>query len=412
MTALNRDVGRPYARQESRAMHLRRSNQRPSASTTHKFTDDADRTDWRFVVAPLAVALLAYPAIAITAPSAADYIFAGIAMLLLPLIAWRFQGLTWPVAWLLILVTTYGLSSYFGYNPAQGLKHTATMASLGIAFLTFASYGAAILSHRWVRAAIFIVIALDFVVLFNSTLSKNATGGLLIYLCALVLVVILRKETSGQMAAGAFAAFGVVVAYQLNFRFLVACSLIFLVTFLLTKYLSRNSLFWTGLIMSVSIIGFVIWFFVNVNHGGLASSIGQSVTQLSGHRANSGRDRLWLSIISSTSEYQMFGLGAGVLPSDILNTNLSSHSYYLQTYLQVGIFGVLTLAGFLIAIWAILSKARTTVGRFGAAIFIMFVVHNSMEVLMLQNSSLIALPAWATVGLAIALEHQNLSFAV
>jgi hypothetical protein len=74
-------------------------------------------------------------------------------------------------------------------------------------------------------------------------------------------------------------------------------------------------------------------------------------------------------------------------------------------YLQVGVIGMVVLIAFLLAVWRILARATCAAGRFGSAVFIMFVVHNATEVLMFQNNALVAVPAWCTIGLALAIEH-------
>lgn len=369
---------------------------------------DGKLSDFRPVVLPLSLALLTYPALALVAPAWADTFFAAIAIALAPFILGRIHRVGWPAIWLILLFLVYVLSSQFGENPAQGFTHSIALGCLGITFLTFATYGHDIVNYRWMRSAVILILAIDIVAVLTSSLSKNATGGVLIYLIGLAVVVLLRQSSShGWLAAFSFAGIGVAIALQLNFRFLVACSLIFLLSYFVATHVSALWYFAFGVTLSAATIALVIWFFLNINRGGLAWEIGQFVTQLSGHRATSGRERLWLSIINTASEHQLFGLGAGILPRDIFSTELSSHSYYLQVYLQVGALGLLLLTCFLLSVWTVLCRARTATGRFGSAAFLMFVVHNSMEVLMLQNSSIVALPAWALVGLAIASEHAR-----
>lgn len=101
-------------------------------------------SDFRELVAPLAVIAMGYPAVATVAPGVADPLLLTIAVLLSSLVLDQLKGLTWPVFWLSMLVTVYALSSQFGDNRAQGLRHTLTLASLSAVFLAFATCGSAV----------------------------------------------------------------------------------------------------------------------------------------------------------------------------------------------------------------------------------------------------------------------------
>jgi hypothetical protein len=76
-------------------------------------------------------------------------------------------------------------------------------------------------------------------------------------------------------------------------------------------------------------------------------------------------------------------------------------------YLQLGLVGLILVVCFLLAIWRLLSAAGSTAGKFGSALFLMFIVHNGTEVLMLQNNSLVAVPAWCSIGLALAIDREQ-----
>ncbi|MFI2838566.1 O-antigen ligase family protein [Mycolicibacterium sp. PDY-3] len=302
-----------------------------------------------------------------------------------------------------MLVATYALSNQLEEHPEQGLKHTISAAAIGIVFMVFATYGADILRRGWVRYVGCALLLADIIAIVTAGDQKNATAGTLIYVCGLFFVAACsRSDTSGASLALCFVALGVALSFIYEFRYLTACSAVFLVAFMGAKILRRRWFWLVGVIGSAGAILTVTWFFLTFDNRGFAWELGQAISSVSGHRANSGRDELWPYLVYAIQERPWFGLGAGTLPRDLFSTNLSAHSYYLQVYLQLGALGVGLVICLLLSVWQLLSKAESSVGKFGAALFLMFVVHNATEVLMLQNNVVLAVAAWSCIGLAIA----------
>jgi O-antigen ligase len=359
------------------------------------------------VVVALVFVLLAYPTIALAAPSAADYILAIAALLLVPSLLARIRPLIFPALCLLALVVIYGLSTLYEQDAAVGLRHTTAVASFGVAFLVFACFGSDLVALRWFPTAAVTVVGVDVGAILLWGIKKNASGGALIYLFAILLVLMMaRGIVPGWLAATAFTLGGVGVFYYFEFRFIAICSLVFLLVYMVSGRLPRKAYFLLGIVASVSVIWVTIWFFLNVDRGGTARRLGHLITEATGRRATSGRDYLWPHILSAADDNRIFGLGAGTLPSQVVGTRLSSHNYFLQVYLQVGLLGLTSVILFLLAIWWLFVGHKSDVGRFGAALFIMFVVHNSTEVLLLQNNAGVALPAWCAIGLALSIDRS------
>jgi O-antigen ligase len=363
--------------------------------------------DFRFVVAPLALVILAYPSIHILSRNLAGNVLLAAALLLLPFVLGRIDRILGPAIWASLLVGAYAISSRFDVQQAQGVRHTITLTCLAAVFFIFATYGADLFRLTWFRMAALGATALNVVTVSTASIPKNSAGGALVYVTAILIVLfapISRK--TGWYAAALFSAAGIGIALALSFRYLLVCMAVFSIVYAAACWMSRRWFRIFGIASSVAIISSVTWFFLDFYNRGIAWTIGQAISDISGHRANSGRDMLWPYILYAAEESPLFGLGAGMLPRDLLSTRLSAHSYYLQVYLQMGLCGLVLLAGLLLALWWTISRCTSTVGRFGAAIFIMFVVHNSTEVLMFQNNALVAVPAWSAIGLALALDRD------
>ncbi|MBI5340278.1 MAG: O-antigen ligase family protein [Mycolicibacterium rufum] len=294
-------------------------------------------------------------------------------------------------------------------DSSQGYKHTVTLVCFGVVFLTFAAYGSEMLENQWSRWCIHLVLIVDAVAVTSSNFPKNTTGSALVYLSAVAAVIYLRRSRSGLKVTVAFTLLIVLIGLYLNVRFLILCALVFSLAYFGARMMSWRRFWVAGVVGCAASISAVIWFFLNVDRGGVAQELGRRITEISGHRANSGRDQLYFYLLSKVQDNPLTGLGAGTLPRDFLSTEFSAHNFYLQVYLQVGLLGVAVLICFLLSVWRDMAQLTTVPGRFGGAVFLMFVIHNGAEVLLLQNSALVAIPAWAAIGLALALDRSSSS---
>ncbi|MCV6978717.1 O-antigen ligase family protein [Mycolicibacterium pulveris] len=362
------------------------------------------------VVAPLALLVISYPAVAATLSDSRGWLLVAFTATLTPILLARIDQIIWPTTFVLVFVGLYALSAAFTYNRSRGLEHTVAVASTATVLLAFVMYGAAFLSFTWFRVLLFTLVTVDLLAIAVAELPKNATASAMVYASAVALVCILRRaDTSPRTAwavALAFFAFSGSLALIYNVRSLIVYSALFLIAFVCSMKLRSRTYMFIGIFASVATIGATLWFFLNINTSPLAASLSAKIMELSGHRANSGRDFLWPYILRAAKENPLFGLGAAALPRDFLTTQLSAHNYYLQVYLQVGILGLSVLLVFLLYLWGILSRANTAAGRFGSALFLMFVIHNGTEVLMFQNATLVSVPAWCAIGIAISIERN------
>lgn len=361
-------------------------------------------------VAILSLFLVAYPAIVIAMPQIAGPMLIGVAAALAPLVIGRLSEVKWPAMWLFALGLAYGISNQFEKDQSQGFKHTVTLACIGLAFLAFATYGADIYRYKWFRISATVLVFLDIVAAIAGGLPKNATGGALIYICSFAVIGFCRRsEGSGWLAALLLSSTGFAISLILNFRFMLVCSVVFLLAFIGATKL-RHAWYWAiGIFSASTLVSVVIWFFLTFDNRGLAWRIGQTIATASGHRANSGRDEIWPYLLYAIQQDPWLGLGAGALPRDLFSTEFSAHNYYMQVYLQLGLAGLLLTICLLLAVWRPLAYSTSTAGRLGSAVFIMFVVHNATEVLLLQNNAFVAVPAWCGIGLALAIDREHRS---
>ncbi|MGV0795810.1 O-antigen ligase family protein [Mycolicibacterium elephantis] len=360
-------------------------------------------TRYRALVAPFGLLLVSYPAFVIASPRLSELILVLPVPLLAILILLQVSKVAWPALWLASLAVVYAFSSWDSGNHA-GFIHTVTLISVGVCFLAFAAYGSALMGYAGMRLAIAAMVVVNVLVVVGNMPNKNTTGGVLIYLLALLCVVFIKN---GWTAVALLTVAGVGIGIALDFRALIAYVAIFAVSFLAATRLRHRTYRWAGIALAGFAVGGVLWFNLNITTSELAVGIADRIEEWSDRRTNSGREYLWPRLLAQIDDNLFFGLGAGTLPRDLLSTTLSSHNYYIQVLLQVGIIGLALLLLFLLAVWTILSKGETVAGRFGSALFLMFVVHNSTETLMFQNTTLVAVPAWCAIGIAVSFEIYN-----
>lgn len=330
----------------------------------------------------------------------------GAAVLLLGASLVAIERVMGPALVALLLFLCYLVNSGRGADHAQGYQHTVAVAT-AVAFFI----GASALGETWIqrssyRVSTYIFSALSIVAVVASSTPKNAAGGIIFYLIALVVVV--RRAGRGHarfVDALAVAGAGAVVSVLLDFRSLLFYSAVFLLAFLGWRLLKPAAYVVAGVVGAGLVVGGTIWFFVNIYTSPIAMRISTRVQQVTGHRANSGRDYLWPRIMREVDDNRLFGQGSGTLPKDFLGVDLSSHNYYLQTYLQVGIVGIALVVLFLLVVWIRMATSGNSVSGLGSALLVTFVVHNGTEVLMFQNNLEIASVAWLGIGLACSLSQ-------
>lgn len=116
-----------------------------------------------------------------------------------------------------------------------------------------------------------------------------------------------------------------------------------------------------------------------------------------------GRDNIWRNLIDAISIKPWTGYGASYAPTNLYETNFSSHNLYLQIALQVGLFGVILLFIFLFRLWNksyIYSADSRT--RVVCSFLIAIIIHQTFEVSLTQNYFVIGLIQWMIISLGFS----------
>lgn len=109
-----------------------------------------------------------------------------------------------------------------------------------------------------------------------------------------------------------------------------------------------------------------------------------------------GRQTLWIELISIIENKPLFGYGLDSRLSDFMSTNLTSHNTYLGILLHSGTIGLMLYLFFLFIIWELLYQDKTQtmmnqkIARIISAYFIGLMFYQIFEMLLLKEAVPIA----------------------
>ncbi|WP_269791603.1 O-antigen ligase family protein [Stenotrophomonas sp. Iso1] len=305
--------------------------------------------------------------------------------------------LGWPLIALCLCYT----ASLAVHPSFTALKHSLAVLSITLFFFFYVQNGSTIR-----RNPIFLIGATmaSIAFLMPSLLGlnmKNFDGGMAFYgMCVIVFLFMGNRPPNSSIAITIAIAFGAatsIYGYLIDFRMLITYGMLLALCYLLLSWRpGLTRLYRSSFLLLITTIGATMFFYMNIENSLYLTEINDFFIRTTDRPALSGRQILWPAIASAISENPWIGLGAGTLPSDIIDTDFSAHNYYLQVTLQVGLIGLTLALTCVYRIWRELFKAKRKASSliFAIATLIIFVLHNASEVIMFQNALRVAIPAW------------------
>lgn len=125
----------------------------------------------------------------------------------------------------------------------------------------------------------------------------------------------------------------------------------------------------------------------------------------------SGRQLLWEPIIKNIFIKPIIGYGFDITPESIMDTNFSSHNWFLQVLLQAGISGFLLIIGILIIIWnALYDHRKNKIARNTASFLLAVLTWQFFEVSLTQNNLSTGIMVWLVLGMGLRLSYNNFEY--
>lgn len=116
----------------------------------------------------------------------------------------------------------------------------------------------------------------------------------------------------------------------------------------------------------------------------------------------SGRQELWGKLTDYISQKPLMGYGFDVTPETLFGVNLSSHNWYIQILLQMGLVGYLLLINILNIVWKALDFEKNNIVSLNSSAFLIGVLlWQCFEVSITQNNISIGILVWMVFGMGI-----------
>lgn len=143
--------------------------------------------------------------------------------------------------------------------------------------------------------------------------------------------------------------------------------------------------------------------YIYVIESPIGPELNRLTKQITGKNLFSGRHLIWLSVVNAIEARPIFGYGGGLNVSDIIGMELSAHSFYMQTTLQVGLFGLTIFLGLLAAIWMLLRKNRQEyIVRLTASYLGGIMIMLCSSVFLTQTNMAMSTLTWVVIGIGIS----------
>jgi hypothetical protein len=123
-----------------------------------------------------------------------------------------------------------------------------------------------------------------------------------------------------------------------------------------------------------------------------------------GGNFTSGRHILWPALTKALEEHAVLGYGPGAQPSEIVGIRISSHSLYLQIWLQTGLVGLCSFLFLLFAIWSGLWRGRYhPLVRVAGSAMVGILTRDVFAVTLTQVNLPTGLLGWTLIGIGLSI---------
>lgn len=304
----------------------------------------------------------------------------------------------------LALLVIYGMWCLIS-GTESAIAHTASLfASLSV-FLFSYQFAEKLSNSRFVITSVLILCAGAILVSLNFSAEeeKNNISGYTSYVFLISATIIYSPRTPkrSSLIFIIFLFLCAAVSVLMDHRAMLGIILVAVFLFLLGKIpFLRKYFAW----LLPLCLGLGIWLIIItlIGRGPVhIADVNDFFIEHTGRRATSGREIIWALVIDAVNDSPVFGLGGGYTFSKIFDNGWSTHSLYMQIFMQTGYLGLFLLLYWFRNIWkAMMSRSGQEIESLGIVVFLIVVVHSATEVFLIQNLIVIGVPASILLGLA------------
>jgi len=248
----------------------------------------------------------------------------------------------------------------------------------------------------------------DGVMLDKYFVSVNTTGGMLVFLNCINVVLHYLTQNNRKNKSTVFVYFTTILLMPLLLftrarTSVLTILLIVAAFFFLSKCkLKRRTviaLFWIIVFSSIT----VMYLYSNIDTYAGYSEWNAFSVQLFGKNIDSNRPWLWRESLRAMENYWILGVGTGTITSDVIYYEGSFHNQFLQLFIQNGLIGLGILYSILFVLWRPMSNhLDDRVVRFCVATFIGIIAYNCFETTLLQNKMALGLMEWQLIAIGVS----------
>lgn len=239
--------------------------------------------------------------------------------------------------------------------------------------------------------------------------------------CSLLFIGYEKKNNMSKhdyFLGGTALYFSVLIAWLLHSRTVIFSIGIVLLVYCMVHYLHITKMaFW----WLVAILALGIYTYISITDMPFFNDLNMYSAEIWGKSINSGRDYLWKVLLNSVSGVNVIiGSGTGTLPIDFLSEvdrysaldlfeTGSSHSTYIQIYIQNGLIGLSLFLWIMYLFFkTFATNLNTDYGKLALAVLVGIMFYNSFECTLLQNKVFIGSLQWTSLGIAYRKVLENI----
>lgn len=220
----------------------------------------------------------------------------------------------------------------------------------------------------------------------------------ILYPFLMLYFLVLLYKTEGKKIYVLMMATLVSIIFRTSSRSILLVALITVFVYMFWKRIIKNKFRYIAFLLLVfaSIFLFmIIYVYWYSNPNSIVLIVNEFSRKVFGKNLYSGRQVLWSNVLVKIKDNLVWGYGTGVSGGALIESGISVHNLYLQLLVQNGILGLGSFLILLISIWMIFWKSRGHfLTRLSASFFIASIVHNTFELILLQNHMSMAFFQW------------------
>lgn len=303
----------------------------------------------------------------------------------------------------LAITTLYFFSFLFSPNLI-GIRNLLGIIVSASVFFFFERMGR---TSEPTRYGITILLVSALLCLLLGTLQKNTLSATASYMVMTAGILALRLSSSPIVTVSMVFPAVVLIAIAMDHRTMVAMGILGWGSFILLRFFPWNIN--RKLLLILSVGGIFLLFVLNLGLFGVNIRDYNSLAlEYTGRNILSGRQIVWPAVVkavTSTDWGLWFGLGAGQTFGALYESRLSAHNYYLQTFMQVGLVGLLAVVALLFLLWRATGRAsrKDPLRHYMTVYMAVIIIHSSTTVFLMQVNLTIAINAWAGLGVGLGM---------